>query len=225
MQKKADIVDCILGPRTQDLLKDIPYLDEIFVIDKDKWKNQSKINTFIDKVNILKALKKKEYTILLDFSMQPEYSFWGMFHLRIPLRYGFDYKKRNKFLTSCVKIPDEGFSKKHVIEYFCDVGSLLGIEIEDKKPDIKAKKHHIEVKNKYVIISPGGGATWGKDAVFKRWPVEFFSRFMDLLKARVDFEEALILGSEKEVELGEYLNRNLKIRSRNLCGKTTLSEA
>ena len=47
--------------------------------------------------------------------MQPEYSLWAKFYLRIPVRIGFNYKNRNRFLTQSVDLPKEGFVKKHII--------------------------------------------------------------------------------------------------------------
>ncbi len=234
-QKKASRIDCILGSRTSQILQNFPYVDDIFVIDKDKWRRQGKFKTLIEKMGLLVTLKKRHYDVLIDLSMQPEYSFWAKFLANIPLRTGFDYRNRNRFLNYPLHLPLVGFSKKHVIEYFCDLARLMGLEITDKKPELKISAEQLEKtkkllnsngrSKKYAVVSPGGGVTWGQDAYFKHWPIEYFGQMLKLLKNELKLEEVVVLGIEKEKPLGEYLTANLDLKVTNLCGKTDLIEA
>ncbi len=236
LQRNVEYIDCILGPRTTQLLGNIAYLDKIFVIDKDRWQKQGKLATLFDKIKILAALKKRKYTTLLDFSMQPEYSFWGMFYLAIPVRAGFNYRRRNSFLTHPLHLPQEGFVDKHVIEYFSDLGRLLGVSLSDKNPEIPITSGQLAAANKllsnvgqrnnrYIVVSPGGGVTWGSDALFKHWPVEYFAELIKMIHSKISFDEIVVLGLKSEELLGEYLKKNLNIKVLNLCGKTNLLEA
>ena len=174
--------------------------------------------------------------MLLDFSMQSEYSFWGMFYLAIPLRAGFNYRDRNLFLTHPLLLPEEGFSKKHVIEYFCDLGRMLGVEVAEKRPDVTLSFEQLSrakkilgitggINKKYIVVSPGGGSTWGQDAGYKHWPVEYFAKLINMIGAKLIFEDVVVLGSGNEAYLGEGLKNALHINVVNLAGKTDLIEA
>ena len=235
-QKNTGCIDLILGSRTRQILENFSYVDDIFVIDKDKWHAQGKIRTLLEKLKLFMELNRKRYTIFIDFSMQPEYAFWAKFLLRIPFRSGFDYKKKNRFLNHPLSLPMEGFANKHVIEYTSDLGKILGVEILDKKPELnvsgallqKTKDMLISigmVPGKYIVVSPGGGATWGRDAYFKQWPIENFNQFIVLIKKRIDFSGVVVLGLKKEILLGEYLRNNLVLKVANLCSETDLMTA
>ena len=232
-QKSVQRIDLILGSRTSQILENFPYVNDIFVIDKDKWKAQSSFKTLQDKWRLYLKIRKQNYDTFIDFSMQPEYSFWAKFFLFIPMRLGFDYKNRNRFLNCALPIPPEGFSKKNAIEYYCDLGKFLGIEVIDKRPELivpgtelKQAKNLLLLKgsalDRYIVVSPGGGVTWGDEAYFKHWPVEYFVRLIELLKDKLNIKEIVILGIKKEWELGEALKRNLTLRAINLCGETDI---
>lgn len=236
-QLGAEALDVILGSRTRQILEHCPYVDEIFVIDKDKWRAQGKMRTLAEKWHLFRILKRKNYALFIDLSMQPEYGFWAKFLLLIPERIGFNYKKRNRFLRRSLDIPDEGFSQKNMVEYFSDLARLAGVEIRNKKaefnlpPSYSGKaKGLIASKGgrgkHYIVLSPGGGVTWGKDAHRKHWPIEHFAAFVGLLKARgVIFDCVVVLGIKSEFTLGEFLKKNLDVCVVNLCGETDLMEA
>lgn len=235
-QKNAERIDLILGSRTSQIVKNSGYCDEIFVIDKDRWRAQGKMKTLLEKLRLFLKLRNKKYTVFIDLSMQPEYAFWAKFLLRIPLRTGFNYKKKNRFLNQPLNLPSEGFVDKHVIEYFCDLGRILGIEILDKKPELRISEDLLQkTKNRlasmgvrpgqYIVISPGGGVTWGNDAYFKQWPIDYFRQLADLINTRLNIKWVVVLGSKKENQLGEYLKNNMCVGVANLCGETDLMEA
>ena len=235
-QNQSPKIDIILGSRSKQLLESSPYIDEIFVIDKDLWKKEGKIKTFFSKMSLLKEFKKRKYALFVDVSMQPEYAFWARFFLRIPTSIGFDYKRRNKFLNQSLNIPLEGFSEKHVVEYYNDLAKILGIPIIDKRPELtvpeeilnKARAlldHQKSRETNFIVISPGGGETWGRDANFKHWPIAYFLQLTKRLKDKLRFEEVVVLGIDNERHLGDYLKNNLELKVLNLCGKTGLMEA
>jgi len=235
-QKNTERIDLILGSRTSSIVNNSGSCDEIFVIDKDKWRAQGKIKTLLDKLRLFLKLQNKKYTIFVDLSMQPEYAFWAKFFLHIPFRTGFNYKRKNRFLNHPLCLPPEGFVDKHVIEYYCDLGRILGVNIFDKKPELIVPKDLLQKTKdmlislgigscKYIVVSPGGGVTWGRDAYFKQWPIESFRQLIELIKKRMNFSGVVILGIKKEIPLGEYLKNNLGLKVANLCSETDLMTA
>ena len=158
----------------------------------------------------LKELKKLRYDLMVDFSNAPEYGFTGKFLLKIPVRVGFDYKQRGRFLTD--KIHIEGFSKKHIVEHYLDLLRKLEIPTPDEKLNFPVADKTIRWAKKFldesgikdsdllIGISPGGGASWGRDANLKHWSQGNFSELAKLLigehRAKI-----LLFGSYGEIEL------------------------
>ena len=230
-----NLTDVLLGSRTKPIIENCPYVDNVLIIDKDIWKAQGNFRTLFEKCAILSKLGKARYSILVDVSMQPEYSFWAKFYLRIPVRIGFNYKKRGRFLTRSVDLPKEGFVKKHIIEYYADMAALIGVEIKDKKPELNispAVTNNIKaflgsygvLPYNYVVIAPGGGVTWGREGAFRHWPLEYFAQLTALIRKIYAFDNVVVIGSHGELPMGEALREQIKGLV-NLCGKTSITEA
>ena len=225
----VESVDLLLGSRTEAVFRNNPHVDKIFSIDKGKWHAGGKGRIFRDALSLWRSLKGR-YELLLDFSMTREYGFSGQFFLGIPRRIGFDFNGRGGFLTEVVKLPN-GFEARHVVDFYAELVELIGLEIENPFLEFYLSKEDREEAekilgqspfNRYIAIAPGGGESWGKDAVFKRWPLAHFIRSLPLLKERIDFKGVFILGSSSERELGEEIEKNSPVPVVNLCGKTSL---
>jgi len=148
-------------------------------------------------------------------------------------RLGFNYRNRGRFLTD--KIDIEGFCDKHVIEYYLDILSLLGIDPEKHKsrPDLHLSEQDILWARDFlkdngageddlaIGVMPGCGASWGPDARYRRWDKEGFVRVCD---AVADKYKAVILlfGDKKEVEICQAIQNMMKNRVIICAGKTTL---
>ena len=114
---------------------------------------------------------------------------------------------------------------------------MAGIPVEDRflefyiSPEDEVKTDAIIQKQfgsshpRILVVSPGGGESWGKDAHFKRWPGPFFANLIKKIKTPFQIEAAVILGSEREKEIGEGLVRLLDLPSANLAGKVSILEA
>ena len=234
-QKCVERIDVLVGSRTKPIIENCPYVDDVIIIDKDKWKAQGRLRTLFDKRAILAKLGKTRYSLLVDVSMQPEYSFWAKFYLRIPVRIGFNYKDRCRFLTRSIALPREGFVNKHIIEYYVDMAALIGVDIKDKKPEFNISPavtgntkdllgSHGILPNNYVVIAPGGGVTWGRESAFRHWPLEYFAQLTAFIRKIYAFDNVVVIGSQSEYPMGEALCKQIKGLF-NLCGKTNIIEA
>ncbi|MFA5038994.1 MAG: glycosyltransferase family 9 protein [Candidatus Omnitrophota bacterium] len=228
-------LDALVGSRTEQIVGLSPYVDDIFVIDKDKWKTMPKWKVLGEKLGLLRRFKLAGYDLMVDFSMQPEYAFWAKFWTRTPLRAGFNYKKRNPFLNAPLDIPKEGFVERPVVDYVCEMAGKLGIDLKDRKPELRipsaTQDRSLELLKglgwdggTYTIVAAGGGATWGKDAHFKQWPASHFPEFLRLMEKERDPGTIVLLGSAEEKKSEEHfvgLSRHVL----NLCGRTNLLQA
>jgi ADP-heptose:LPS heptosyltransferase len=134
-------------------------------------------------LGLIAKIRKEKFDIAYDFSFDSRYGLWSKW-AGIKKRIGYDYKGRGRFLTE--KMPLSGYSGRHVVEYYMDLlgislgGAPLGVPYHiDVSPDAaaRAKDRLAGLKSAGLIIgiAPGGGASWGRDAIYKQWPAEKFS--------------------------------------------------
>ncbi|MCM8796928.1 MAG: glycosyltransferase family 9 protein [Candidatus Omnitrophica bacterium] len=178
------------------------------------------------------TIKSKKIDIALDYSLDYRYSLISFF-CGIKKRVGFDYRKRGRFLTD--KIPIDGYSERHVIEYYLDLLILIGITTQCRKqylvvaPYIQERVRQrieafgVQEKDLLVAIAPGAGASWGKDAKLKHWsPVKYAQladRIIQECGARV-----VVLGDEHEKDITEMMVKTMKNNPIDMSEKTSLEE-
>ena len=200
-------ISYIANSRTAVFLCHDPRIDEVFVYERDEFVEtyrQSKMLFLKKWARFLSSLRRQRFDCVIDFSMNRQFSFLTMI-LGIPCRVGFDYKNRGSFLTH--KIPLLGFEGKHVVDYYCDLLSLIDVPARERKMEIYlsseakawAKTWLLEKglanKKRLVALVPGGGASWGKDAVLKRWPREKYAQLVAKVVEKINVP--IILFGEK----------------------------
>ena len=234
--RQVERIDVILGHRTAEIVEGSGLVDGIFIIDKDIWKARGCWYALRDKLRLFLTARQRRYTVFVDLSMQPEYGFWAKHMLGIPLRAGFDYKRRNRFLNRPLHLPAGGFQGKNMIEFYADLADLLGCHFSDPKPRLPVSKELAAsvvrdllvpngINDPYAVVSPAGGATWGQDARFKHWPAAHFVQLLRRLRQKGCFGGIVVLGAEHATEIGEFLKRSLEGPVANLCGKTSIMQA
>lgn len=228
-------VDLLLGSRTREVVEHNPHVDEIFVLDKDKLHRQTRFENFREFLDLGLKLRARRYDLLLDFSLRPENAFWAFFFLGIPKRAGFAYKRRGIFHNIRYPIP-EGYSRQHAADFYAGLAELAGIPVRDRFleyyfPPREKREIEIKIKNRlagigenFITVSPGGGDSWGREAVFRRWPVKYFAELIGRLQVKLGFKGVCIIGARSEVELCQELKDSLRIPSFMLAGETSLAE-
>lgn len=190
--------------RTKDLLKNYNRIDRIFALSRGDIKRiyrGKSVKGFLALLGLLKEIRKERFEIAFDFSLDSRYGFLSR-TIGIKKRIGFNYKNRGRFLTD--KIDLQGYSGRHVIEYYFDLLKFIGIAPAKMGPElITGSTNKGTIKNGPVLgIAMGGGESWGKDASYKQWPARKFGQ----LAARLikDFNvKIILLGGAEEKALAE----------------------
>lgn len=220
--------------RGQAILENNPYLDYVFVYERDEFEALRKKSFFIWLRNIsvfLKQIKKEHFNVALDFSLNTQYGFFS-WYAGIRERIGYDYKKRGRFLTK--KILLSGYSGKHIVEYYAELLKFLGVGLKYRKLELFLKKEDInkaeEILSKSGItqpnmvgIIPGAGRSWGKDAYLKHWPPENFAGLVDKIIENYQ-AKIIIMGDSSEKEICQRVIKNMSNEAVDLSGKTTIGE-
>jgi len=233
-------IGLLLGSRTRALFENNPHINQIFEWDKSpvanmtqKWKRWRELGGLFVK------LWKSNYQVVLDFSPTAQYAFVSWLFFWIPVRVGFNFKKRGFFLTHKVELSN-GYVGKSVAEYYLGLIQFFRIEPVSKKTEFFLsdedrtaaqaifKKYNFTGGKSFLAVVPGGGESWGKDARLKRWPVKHFGKLIQGLHQNYQdtFEGVFILGGQNEHFLGtELLQEFSGIPAYNLCGSTPIQVA
>ncbi|OGW81137.1 MAG: hypothetical protein A3G33_10080 [Omnitrophica bacterium RIFCSPLOWO2_12_FULL_44_17] len=227
-------IDLLLGSRTREIFKYHPDVNEMFEWSKDRPKTiKARLERWASLLKMFFCIWRNRYEAMLDFSLSREYAFLGKFVFGIPVRAGFDFKQRGIFLSHKISL-SEGFNGKPVAEYYLELLESLGIKKEKSRLEFFLGQEDLEEKNKifkqngiaedesYLVVAPGGGESWGKDAHLKRWPLEHFAALICQMSREYGslFQSVVILGSKSENELGKELKGLLSgFRVFNFCGQ------
>lgn len=219
--------------RTEGLLKNNPLIDWVFVFEKDEYSalwNKSKIECVKKFISLLKEIGAKRFDTVIDLSLSRQFGFIAWL-TGIPRRIGLDYKNRGVFLTE--KMDIAGYNDKHVVEYYLSLLDLIKLRPTANYPmlyisddDRKWAKDFLAasgVKEGDLVVGivPGGGASWGKDAVIKHWGTGKFAEVADCLTKKHN-AKILILGSEAEKDVCESVKKNMKNAVIDACGRTAI---
>ncbi len=230
-------ISYICNGRTFEILNADPNLEKVFVYEKDYYRElwrSSKIRCLKEIINLLKSIRRERFDISIDLSLGYQTSMILKF-LGIRKRLGFNYRNRGRFLSD--KIDIDGFADKHVIDYFLSLLRPIGIEMGNHKiepriyvgandvawADNFLNENGVKKEDLFIGIVAGCGASWGKDANYRRWSPWKFADVADSLieryKARV-----VILGEAREDSVCSEVAKTMKKGSIYACGKTTLGE-
>ncbi len=227
-------IDFMCNRRVYPIVASNRNIDDTIIFEKDEFRKcyrKSKIEFAKKILSFVKRLKKKKYDLAIDLSLGYQICLLLKL-LGIKKRLGFNYRNRGRFLTDRLNI--NGFNDKHVVEYYLDILKLIGAESgADKYLELTLPPqtdnwardfiyaNNLEDK-KLIGLSPGGGKSWGKYAIYRRWAPENFGYVAkELSKKRSDLA-FLVFGSEDEKYLCKTISENLGGQCVDVCGRLDL---
>ena len=236
---KANYPDLYIGyvcnRRTATLLERNPKVDRVFVYERDEFYavyQRSKVALAAKFRQFLKEVRNEQFDLVLDMSLSTGTGFLTWL-IGIKHRVGFNYKNRSIFLSK--KIPLEGYEGKHVVEYYLSLLEELGgvirskdLELTLNDDDLKwvesfyASNRMLSSGNPVIGIVPGGGASWGKDSFYKRWPAEKYAKLADKLIEKFS-AVTILMGDKNELELCKKVSKEMSYQPVMACGETTIS--
>lgn len=223
----------LCNKRAAPLLQNNPYIDELFIYERDDFKEFLSISWFKwlkEFTAFIRQLRKNRFDLAIDLSLAANFCFF-LWLAGIKKRIGYNYKNRGYYLTDSIKLA--GYEDRHIVEYYNGLLELI---------EIKPKYNHLELylnkedrryaediftyrnighQNLVIAIAAGGGASWGVDAKLKRWPEDkfclLFDKIVEKYKAAV-----IIVGdlNEKDLLINLKADKNIV----NLTGRTTLGQ-
>ncbi|GEM_PF-31713 len=236
---KDNFPDCFIGyvcnKRTAPLLAGNPKINKIIVYEKDEFDalfKRSKI-AFLRKIfGTVGDIKREKFDFGIEMSLN-KYASFLLWFAGIKERVGFNYKNRSPFLTK--KIPLDGYEKKHVVEYYLDLLESMGFQATHKNLELflnekdRSFARDFFQKNQLtrkpvVVLAPGGGASWGADAVYKRWPADKYAQLADKLIEKFK-AQIILLGSSFEKPLCRSVASRMQEKNVRVCCEANITEA
>ncbi len=200
--------------RTSTFLKNHPLITKLFIYERDEFRAAEKRSFWEGAwmlVSFLFSIWKEHIDVAIDLSLNSKFGLYAIL-AGIPVRVGFDHKKRGRFLSR--KLPLAGFDSKHVAEYYLDVLSLIGITPRISPMEIYSDEASWEwaakaiTPGKLVIgIAPCGGQTFGSSAGVKRWPEDHFASLINRLVERFRPQILLFAGPNERTEIAAILTQ------------------
>lgn len=198
--------------RTAGLLKGNPFIDKLFVYERDDFRRlqeDSWLKWFQAFRSFVGEIRREKFDLAIDLSLAVNFGFF-LWLAGIKKRIGYNYKNRGFYLTDFLKLA--GYENRHIVEYYNELLSLVGIKPAYDNLELylgdKDKQYaedlfaslNIDRSIPVIAIAPGGGASWGLEAKYKRWPEDKFQALVDKIieKCRVTI---IILGDLKDKEL------------------------
>jgi heptosyltransferase-2 len=220
--------------RTRPLLRMDASIDRVFVFNRGLlrrlWRKSPAL-TFKKYRELFLEIRRERFDTLFDLSLGREYSFFAML-AGIRRRIGLDYKGRGIFLTDKKRI--DGYSSKPVTDIQLELlrdwvgpagapGSLplnLSAEaIEWAGKFLRAGGVH-ESGGKVLAVAPGGGKSWGPNAIFKQWNPERFAQAASRQLENLSYQAILVMGDRSERFLLETVAGLVGPKARVVAGES-----
>lgn len=212
-------------------------VDKVFVYEKDAYTavyRKSKV-AFVKKIFAdLAEIKNEKFDLVVDLSLH-KYASFLMWLIGIRERVGFNYKNRSLFLTK--KVTLEGYEGKHVVDHYLSFLEEMGIPVthktlelfpskeDQRKAEEWLKKQGITASDLIIGIVPGGGASWGKVASYKRWPAKEYAELADKMVEKFS-AKIILMGDIFEQELCLQVKKAMRHKDKayEAQGQTSLGE-
>ena len=214
----------VVEPPAKELLEGNPYIDDILVFEKKKFKS---VRGFLQNIGPFKArLRQRHYDAVLD--LQGLFKSAAIAWLsQAPLRLGTCNMRE---LSDRVSRPIVGpHAQGHIVERYLDVARALGcrvgkvmfpMEVSRRDQDLAGRilqQAGANPANPYVVLVVGGG--WPN----KRWPTKYFAQLADHLYSQQRIPVLVGGGAVDEGRAAE-IQAQAEIPPINIVSRTSLKQ-
>ena len=206
----------LVNPGTAGVLQDNPYLDEVWVLPRKPWWRQ---------LGFIRRVRGAKFDTVIDLTDGDRSAFLSWV-TGAPVRLGYnrDRRWRGKFYS---QVLPSAYGSMHMVDYHQQAIAGLGIHESVGKPEVYIYSEvRQQDKEEFDDFSANGQPLVllhpTARYVFKAWPLERFAAVADWLSGK-GIRVALI-GSQREILIGQQIMNLTKHKPINLMGKTRLSQ-
>jgi lipopolysaccharide heptosyltransferase II len=234
-------VDYVGNARTAVFLREDPRLGRVLCYERDEFiavYRRSPWQFLMRWKEFLAQLRAGQYDLAIDLSMGSPVGF-AIFLAGIPLRLGYDHKGRGRWMTH--KVPFLRYEGRHVVDFHLDlmgeVHRLLGsaakaggsprtrmfVPQEDEKRAASFMAEHRLKAGDFVMICPGGGATWGAEAGFRHWAPGCYAQLADKIVEKCAIP-IILVGDAADIDICREVAGAMKAPPVLAAGTTSLGQ-
>lgn len=216
--------------RALPVIKCNPKVSQTYIYERDEFKD----NLAVSWMKLFKEIRQERFDVVFDFSLNASFGFFCLV-AGIPKRIGYDYRGRGRFLTD--KIILKGYESRHVVSYYLDLLCRLNTQVAPGPVSLELhldeasrawaegwlRNNRLDQEKQLIAVIPGGGASWGKDAAQKRWPVVQYAALVDKIVAKSK-AAIILMGDQKEQPLCRELARLSSYPVYDAVGQTSLMQ-
>ncbi len=213
-------IACMAVPRVKEILESCPDIHEIIEYD-ERGRHQG----LWGKIQLVSTLRRHHFDAA--FLLHRSWTRAFLVYLAgIRERVGYDTKKRGKFLTHKIPLPQE---LSHRSDFYLNVIKHYGLKVEDrtcelsvdrqaqKQMDDMLSRHNISQTDTVIIVNVGGN--WD----LKKWPLDHFSELLSRLTQECPVK-IVIPGAAKDLEVAREISRKAGVQPVVLAGQTNLKQ-
>ncbi|MBI3616114.1 MAG: glycosyltransferase family 9 protein [Candidatus Omnitrophica bacterium] len=221
-ENSKTFIGYLCNRRTEEIVGHSFPIDWHLVFEKDEFRKawrRSKPAGIRELGSLIRAISGIQFDTLIDLSLGWHYGLGGALS-GIPKRVGFDFRGRGRFLTHRLSL--QGFHDQPVSEYYLDLLSLLDLPRPNQirhsltlngsvgtQVAEYLKTQEVHPREKLIAIVPGGGASWGPNALYKQWPPDRFMETANHLASQYQ-ARILLIGDAQEESLCRMIAKGLK---------------
>ena len=207
-------ITVLTNPVNQNIVINNPFIDCILEYDRG-----NKHRSMGDRLIFFRSIRKKKFDLVIDPYLDYELktSFITRF-LGKKFRLGFEFAGRGicyniRYNPNVFPVSTE---KRHMIDYYLDLVTCLGIEAKQKEPEIflstdekenaykLLEKAEVDPESKIIGIHPGGNYQ------SQRWPIKRFAAISDHLITNYNAKVVLFAGQAEKQLLSEFRDYAIK---------------
>ena len=228
-------IDYLCNRRTETILRNNPHLDQVFVYERDEivqlwrtswWRGLAHV------VELVRRVHRARMDVVIDLSLGERYAFI-LRALGVPRLFGFNYRKRGRFLTEALGI--DGYHEWHVVAYYRQLLRFIGIHLVEDALELQASEEDrrwadawlrargLDAAPRLVGLVPAGGVSWGISAPFRRWSAEGFAAVGDRLAESYD-ARVVLFGEATDGSICRTVATLMKRPTVDASGQTTLGQ-
>ncbi len=223
----------VANRRASEALAQNPCVDRVIIYERSDFVaalKKSRRRYWLKLVSFIQAIRNEQCDIAFDLSLNGGINFL-LWCCGIKNIIGYNYKKRSCFLNQA--LPLAGYEDRHVVDYYLALGEAAGVKNVSRHMELPFafedrswaedffKKEGLNGNAPVVAFFPGGGASWGKDAYFKQWPVASYAGLINKVIEKFS-AKVILLGDRKDRALSDNLMATVAGPVINACGDTTI---
>lgn len=216
-------IKVLVGLESRDVLKNLPYIDEMLVCD---FKNRDRrLKGFMRVANIL---RNEDFDIVVDFQNNRKSHLLGFLSFA-PIRYGYDNGKFSFLINRKIKdsgLPLDPIEHQTKILHLAGVAGNIDKELKltpSREERLWAKKflkdNWVNPAKPIISLNLESSSRW----ITKRWPVEYFVELSERL-AKEFLVRVIVTGQNPSDERNKKFQESAKCKPIVSVGKTTLGQ-